>query len=90
MMRWPRYARAAGFALVAAVLSGFGRVISEVGCALMVGGNIAGHTRTMPTAIALETSKGAFAEGIALGVVLMIVALALNVILSLCQGQGGR
>jgi len=78
------------FALVAAVLSGFGRVISEVGCALMVGGNIAGHTRTMPTAIALETSKGAFAEGIALGVVLMIVALALNVILSLCQGQGGR
>ena len=77
------------FALVAAVLSGFGRVISEVGCALMVGGNIAGATRTIPTAIALETSKGAFTEGIALGIVLMLIALAVNALLSLCQGQGG-
>jgi tungstate transport system permease protein len=77
------------FALVAAVLSGFGRVISEVGCALMVGGNIAGLTRTIPTAIALETSKGAFTEGIALGIVLMIVALGINALLSLCQGHGG-
>jgi tungstate transport system permease protein len=70
------------FALVAAVLS-------EVGCALMVGGNIAGLTRTIPTAIALETSKGAFTEGIALGIVLMIVALGINALLSLCQGHGG-
>lgn len=77
------------FALVAAVLSGFGRVISEVGCALMVGGNIAGATRTIPTAIALETSKGAFTEGIALGIVLMLLALVVNALLAVCQGQGG-
>lgn len=77
------------FALVAAVLSGFGRVISEVGCALLVGGNIAGATRTIPTAIALETSKGAFTEGIALGIVLMLLALVVNALLAVCQGQGG-
>ena len=76
------------FALVAAVLSGFGRVVSEVGCALLVGGNIAGHTRSIPTAIALETSKGAFTEGIALGIVLMVVALAVNVALAFSQGAG--
>jgi tungstate transport system permease protein len=76
------------FALVAAVLSGFGRVISEVGCALMVGGNIAGFTRTIPTAIALETSKGAFTEGIALGIVLMVVAIVINIVMALTQGRG--
>ncbi|MBY0436648.1 MAG: ABC transporter permease [Burkholderiales bacterium] len=76
------------FAVVAAILSGFGRVVSEVGCALMVGGNIAGHTRTIPTAIALETSKGAFTEGIALGIVLMAVALVVNVALAFSQGAG--
>src|ERR1035438_1067691 len=52
------------FAVVAGVFNGFGRVISEVGCAMMVGGNIAGVTRNIPTAIALETSKGDFAQGI--------------------------
>jgi tungstate transport system permease protein len=76
------------FAMVAAVLSGFGRVISEVGCALMVGGNIAGYTRNIPTAIALETSKGAFTEGIALGIVLMLIALLVNALLALTQGAG--
>jgi tungstate transport system permease protein len=61
----------ARFGVMAAVISGFGRVISEVGCALMVGGNIEGETRTITTAIALETSKGEFAQGIALGIVLV-------------------
>jgi tungstate transport system permease protein len=64
--------------VAAAFTSGFGRVVSEVGCALMVGGNIEGLTRTMTTAIALETTKGDFAQGIALGIVLLIIALALN------------
>ncbi|MET0855998.1 MAG: ABC transporter permease, partial [Telluria sp.] len=68
-------------------ISGFGRVISEVGCALMVGGNIAGETRTITTAIALETSKGEFAQGIALGIVLIVVALAMNGALMLAQGD---
>jgi tungstate transport system permease protein len=77
----------ARFGVMAAVISGFGRVISEVGCALMVGGNIAGETRTITTAIALETSKGEFAQGIALGIVLIVVALAMNGALMLAQGD---
>jgi tungstate transport system permease protein len=75
------------FGVMAAIISGFGRVISEVGCALMVGGNIAGETRTITTAIALETSKGEFAQGIALGMVLVAIALAMNGALMLLQGD---
>jgi tungstate transport system permease protein len=77
------------FGVLAAVINGFGRVVSEVGCAIMVGGNIEGLTRNIPTAIALETSKGDFAQGIALGVVLMAVALGVNVALAVLQGRGG-
>ncbi|QYF91774.1 ABC transporter permease [Massilia sp. PAMC28688] len=75
------------FGVVAAIISGFGRVISEVGCALMVGGNIAGETRTITTAIALETSKGEFAQGIALGMVLIALALLMNGALMFLQGD---
>ena len=75
------------FGVMAAVISGFGRVISEVGCALMVGGNIAGQTRTITTAIALETSKGDFAQGIALGMVLIAIALLMNGALMFLQGD---
>jgi tungstate transport system permease protein len=75
------------FAVVAGVLNGFGRVISEVGCSMMVGGNIAGLTRNIPTAIALETSKGDFAQGIALGAVLMALALAVTALLGLLQSE---
>jgi tungstate transport system permease protein len=75
------------FGVMAAVISGFGRVISEVGCALMVGGNIAGETRTITTAIALETSKGEFAQGIALGMVLIAIALLMNGALMALQGD---
>ena len=75
------------FGVMAAIISGFGRVISEVGCALMVGGNIAGETRTITTAIALETSKGDFAQGIALGLVLVAIALLMNGALMLLQGD---
>ncbi|MFK7091636.1 hypothetical protein AAFM71_22800, partial [Chromobacterium violaceum] len=58
-----------------------------VGCAIMVGGNIAGETRTITTAIALETSKGDFAQGIALGLVLVTLALVINALLMLAQGD---
>ena len=75
------------FGVMAAIITGFGRVISEVGCALMVGGNIAGETRTITTAIALETSKGDFARGIALGAVLILLALVVNGGLLLLQGD---
>jgi len=77
----------ARYGVMAAVISGFGRVISEVGCALMVGGNIEGQTRTITTAIALETSKGEFAQGIALGIVLVSIALLMNGALVLLQGE---
>jgi tungstate transport system permease protein len=75
------------FAVIAGVLNGFGRVISEVGCSMMVGGNIAGFTRNIPTAIALETSKGDFAQGIALGVVLMVFALVVTALLAVVQTE---
>ena len=75
------------FGVMAAVINGFGRVISEVGCAMMVGGNIAGETRTITTAIALETSKGEFAQGIALGIVLIAIALLINAAMLLLQGD---
>jgi len=77
------------FGVLAAVVNGFGRVVSEVGCAVMVGGNIEGLTRNIPTAIALETSKGDFAQGVALGMVLMSVALGVNIVLAALQGKGG-
>jgi tungstate transport system permease protein len=73
------------FGIMAAVVAGFGRVIAEVGVAMMLGGNIRGYTRTMTTAIALETSKGEFAFGLALGLVLMTVALVVNLFLNLLQ-----
>ncbi len=65
--------------IIGAVVTGFGRLISELGVALMVGGNILDSTRTMTTAIALETSKGDFALGFALGIILLAMALAVNV-----------
>ncbi len=66
------------FGILAAVVAGFSRIIAEVGCALMVGGNILNYTRNMTTAIALETTKGSFTSGIALGFVLLLTALLLN------------
>lgn len=75
------------FGLIAALVTAFGRVVSEVGCSIMVGGNILHHTRNIPTAIALETSKGQFEQGIALGVVLIILALALNILVSVFRGR---
>ena len=76
------------FGLMAAVIAGFARIIAEVGCSMMVGGNILGVTRNIPTAIALETSRGEFVQGIALGMVLLFLALFLNFVLSFMQGKG--
>lgn len=74
--------RATRYAILAALVTGFGRAIGEVGAAMMLGGNIQGITRTMTTAIALETSKGEFELGLALGLLLLIIAFALNFALS--------
>lgn len=76
------------FGVMAAVIAGFGRVIAEVGVAMMLGGNIRGLTRTMTTSIALETSKGEFAFGLSLGIVLLSLALSVNLILNLLQQKG--
>jgi len=76
------------FGLLAAALAGFGRIIAEVGASMMVGGNILHYTRNIPTAIALETSMGNFAQGIALGIVLLVIAFALNLSLQYFQGRG--
>jgi tungstate transport system permease protein len=73
------------FGIMAAIIAGFGRVISEVGVAMMLGGNIRGYTRTMTTAIALETSKGEFAFGLALGIILMGVSFCINILLTSMQ-----
>ncbi len=75
------------YGVMAAIINGFGRAISEVGCAMMVGGNIESATRTITTAIALETSKGEFAQGIALGIVLVFLALLINAALMFLQGE---
>jgi tungstate transport system permease protein len=65
------------------VVLGFGRAIAEVGVAMMIGGNIRGFTRVLTTAITLETGMGAFGISIALGIILMIVALIVVVTLNL-------
>ncbi len=77
--------REARYAVVAALIMGFGRAISEVGCALIVGGNIRGFTRVITTTISLETSKGELELSIALGIILLSVALVINMALNRIQ-----
>ena len=77
--------REARYSIYSAVILGFGRAISEVGLALMVGGNIRGYTRVMTTAISLETSKGDIVLSIALGIILISIALIINFSLSRLQ-----
>jgi tungstate transport system permease protein len=77
--------REARFAVMAAIIMGFGRAISEVGIAIMVGGNIRGFTRVITTAISLETSKGDLELSIALGIILIAIALIINIILNRVQ-----
>lgn len=72
----------ARFGILAAAVTAYGRVMTEVGISMMVGGNIKWHTRTMTTAIALETNKGMFAMGVALGLVLLAIAFAVNISVS--------
>ncbi|NLY56101.1 MAG: ABC transporter permease [Firmicutes bacterium] len=66
------------YAIIGAIIAGFGRVVGEVGASMMLGGNIRGATRTLTTAISLETSKGEFAFALALGLILMLVFFVIN------------
>ena len=70
------------YGILAAAVTAYGRVLTEVGISMMVGGNIKYHTRTITTAIALQTNKGLFADGIALGLVLIFIAFVVNISLS--------
>lgn len=78
----------ARFALIAAIIVGYGRAVSEVGSAMMLGGNIRYYTRTMTTAIALETSKGEFGFGLALGFFLLLVVFTMNILFHYFQMKG--
>ncbi len=77
--------REARLPMLAAVMAGFGGVISEVGAVMMVGGNIPGDTRVLTTAIVLETSKGNFDTALAFGLILLLLAYAVNLALTLVQ-----
>lgn len=77
--------REARLGILAAVIAGFGAVISEVGAAMMVGGNIAGETRVLTTAIVLETRRGNFETAMALGFILLGIVLLVNILLTRVQ-----
>jgi len=78
------------FSLVVALLAGFGRAAAEVGAIIIVGGNIEGFTRTMTTAIALETSKGDLPLAIGLGVVLIAIVIVVNAFAWMLRRAGER
>lgn len=81
--------REARYSVMAAVMVGFGRALSEVGCSIIVGGNIRGFTRTLTTALSLETTKGDLELSLALGIILLLLALSVNGVMNLIQGRHG-
>jgi tungstate transport system permease protein len=80
--------REARYGIMAGVMAGLGRVMAEVGAVIIVGGNIAGYTRVMTTTIALETDKGDFELAIALGIILLLISLGINLGLRFLQRAG--
>jgi len=80
--------REARFALAAVITAAFGQVVAEIGAAMIVGGNIRGSTRTLTTSVALFTSQGDFGMALALGLVLLAMALVVNIALQVLQGRG--
>ena len=82
--------REARLGILAAIMAGFGGVISEVGASMTVGGNLQGNTRVLTTAIVTETSRGRNADAIALGIVLLAMAFAVNLLLTLVQQRRPR
>ena len=77
--------REARLPMLAAVMAGFGGIISEIGASMMVGGNIEGQTRTLTTAMVLETGKGNFEMAIALSILLLVLVFAVNWVLTSIQ-----
>jgi len=79
--------REARFGILAVIILAFGRVIAEIGIAMMLGGNAKGYTRTMTTAMALEYDKGEFVLGVALGIVLLLISFIMNIFFNYLQGR---
>jgi tungstate transport system permease protein len=77
----------ARYGITASIIAAFGRVISEVGISMMLGGNIKGFTRTMTTAMALQYDKGEFILAVALGIILLFISLVVNALLTYFQGR---
>ena len=77
----------AKFGIASAIAAAFGRIISEIGVSMMLGGNIKGFTRTMTTAMALEYDKGEFVLAVALGLILMAITLGINIMINYYQGN---
>ena len=82
--------REAQLSLMAAIAAGFGAAVSEVGAVMMVGGNVSGQTRVMTTAILFETRRGRFATAMALGLILLLLAFAVNLFISRLQQSSPR
>ncbi len=80
----------ARFGIIASVVAAFGRVISEIGISMMLGGNIRGFTRTMTTAMALQYDKGEFVLAVALGIILLSISLSVNILLNYFQGKSSE
>ena len=80
--------REARYGILGAIITGFGRVVAEVGAVIMVGGNIEGHTRVMTTSIVLEVRRGNFAFAMALGIILLLISFAINTGLYRLQSGG--
>ena len=81
LRRWRTYVSEARVGVTLGVLTAFARCVTELGIAMIVGGNIKGRTRTLATATALETSKGDFDRGLAMGIILMIIALLVTIVI---------
>jgi len=85
--RWTTYLSEARTGITLAILSAFSRCVTELGIAMMVGGNLKGRTRTLSTATALETSQGEFAKGLAMGLILLFIALSITLVAGLLSQE---
>lgn len=87
-LRWRTYISEARVGIMLAILTAFARCVTELGIAMMVGGNIKGRTRTLATATALETGRGEFGQGLAMGFILLAIALGVTTIIVLLSREG--
>ncbi len=90
LQRWRTYISEARVSVMLAILTAFARCVTELGIAMIVGGNIKFRTRTLATATALETSKGEFARGIALGTLLLVIALVVTALIGWLSREDRR